>query len=417
MCTLVLLAFVLRLGAVLLLRDIHAGPTRHLGADTVEYDQLARHLVQGAGYVLPLGHPSSWRAPGFPFFLAAVYFVGGTSPVAGYLSFCLFGALTCVLCYLLARELLSEFWARASGVMAAIYVPHVYQATIYWCENAFVPALALGVWLLLLYLKRERIWLLAGGGAMLGFSALTRGNGLLYLPIMLAILVGSQWSRRKWRPAAPVVFAAAFLATIVPWTVRNWKIHHGRLVVISTVGGSTFYGGNNSRVLNEPKYMGYWTLDDLPGRERIVTIGDEIEQEQMNWAFGKQWVREHLSAIPKLWVLKLVRMWIPDVASNNRRYKALQLIGYTPFLILYLVAAVQCCRSRLYWTAPWMVLHGVMLAALITTVIFFGAARYRDCNLPVLMVYAGIGLESIWSWMHHRREHRFASRSTLSSTA
>jgi len=412
LCALVLIAFVLRLGAVLVLRDIHTGPTRQLGADSVEYDQLARHLVQGEGYVLSLGHPSSWRAPGFPFFLAAVYVVAGINPLAAYLSFCLLGAGSCVLSYLLARELFSETWARATGVLAAVYIPNVYQASAFWCENVFVPLLALGVWLIVRYLKSERIWLLVVSGVVLGFSALTRGNALLFLPIMMAILAASQWASRKWRPAAPVVFTAAFLVTIAPWAVRNWRIHHGRLVVISTVGGSTFYGGNNSRVLNEPRYLGYWTLDQLPGRERTVALDDEIEQEQMNWTLGKQWVREHLAAMPRLWVFKIVRMWIPDIASDNKRYKALQLIGYTPFLVLYLLAAVRCCRSGLYWTTPWIVLHGVMLAALITTVIFFGAARYRDSNLPVLMVYAAIGLEWIWSWIGHRRGDWVAHLST-----
>lgn len=358
------------------------------------------------------GRPTSWRAPGFPFFLAALYLVAGIHPLAGYLSFCLLGAASCVLCYLLARELLPENWARVTGALAAVYVPNIYMASTYWCENVFVPALALGVWLMVRYLKSEQTWLLFASGLALGFSALTRGNSLLLLPIMLAILAGSQWATRKWRPAAPVFFAAAFVATLVPWVVRNWQVHQGRLVVISTVGGSTFYGGNNSRVLSEPNYLGYWTLDQLPGRERIVAVSDEIDQERMNYAYGKQWVREHLSAMPRLILFKLVRMWIPDIASNNKKYKAVQLVGYTPFLFLYLLAAIRFCRSRPRWAAQWMVLHGVILAALITTVIFFGAARYRDSNLPVLMVYAGVGLEWIWSWVRHREGERVARPST-----
>jgi 4-amino-4-deoxy-L-arabinose transferase-like glycosyltransferase len=412
LCVLVVVAFALRLSAVMALRDIHAGPTHQLGSDSLEYDELARNLVQGNGYELTRGHPSSWRAPGFPFFLAAVYLVAGIHPAAAYLSFCLLGALSCVFTYLLARELLPESWSRVIGMLSAIYVPNIYQATTFWCENFFVPLLAVAVWLIVRYLRTERTWLLVTGGAALGLCSLTRGNAVLLLPIFLVILAGWQWARRQWRPGPTVAFAVAFLAVIVPWSARNWRIHQGRMVMISTVGGSTFYGGNNDRVLNEPKYLGYWTLDDLPGRSQIVAIDDEIEQEQMNWTFGKQWVREHLADMPKLCFYKLVRMWIPDIASDNRRYKALQLIGYTPFLLLYLLAGLRFCRSKVYWTAPWMVLHAVMLAALAITVVFFGAARYRDSNLPVLMVYAGIGLEWIWSWISQRRGQRDAASST-----
>ena len=406
-CLLVLIAFVLRFGAVLVLRDVHVGPTPNLGADPIEYDELARHLVHGEGYILS-GHPTSWRAPGFPAALAAIYLVAGISPLAAYLSFCLLGAGSCVMSYLLAREFLPETWARAAGVLAALYFPSIYETTVFEAENVFVPTLGVGAWLIVRYLKKERVWLLAASGAVLGFSALTRGNALLFLPILLAVLIGSQWAQRKWRPAAPAVFAVAFLAVITPWTARNWQIHHGRLVLITTVGGSTFYGGNNSRVLNEPKYLGYWTLDQLPGRDRIAAVGDEVDQEQMNWANGRQWVRGHLAAMPRLWLFKVVRMWLPDLASENKRYTFLQVVGYTPFLLLYVVAAVRCRQSRLYWTAPWMVLHGIILAALAVAVIFFGCPRYRDSTFPVLMVYAGSGLEWIWSWAHARREHGIA---------
>jgi 4-amino-4-deoxy-L-arabinose transferase-like glycosyltransferase len=414
-CLLVLIAFGLRLGAVLVLRDVHVGPTPHLGADPMEYDELARHLVHGEGYVLS-GRPTTWRAPGLPFFLAAVYVVTGISPLAAYLSFCLLGAGSCVLSYLLAREFLTETWARATGVLAAVYLPNIYQATVFEAENVFVPVLGVGVWLIVRYLKNERIWLLAAGGAVLGYSALTRGNALLFLPVLLAVVIGSQWVQRKWRPAAPVVFAVAFLAVIAPWTARNWRIYHGRLVLITTVGGSTFYGGNNSRVLNEPKYLGYWTLDQLPGIARIVAVRDDVDQERMNWAYGTQWVRDHLAAMPRLWLFKIVRLWLPDLASENKRYTFLQLVGYTPFLVLFIVGAARSRRSRLYWTAPWMVLHGVILAALAVAIIFFGCPRYRDSNFPVLMVYAGSGLEWIWSWVHSRREHQIARPATVGAS-
>jgi hypothetical protein len=188
------------------------------------------------------------------------------------------------------------------------------------------------------------------------------------------------------------------------------------LVLITTVGGSTFYGGNNSRVLNEPKYLGFWTLDQLPGRDRIVAVRDEVDQERMNWAYGREWVREHLAAMPRLWLFKIVRTWLPDLVSENKRYTFLQLVGYTPYLVLFLVAAIRCRHYRLYWTAPWMVLHGVMLAAMAVAVIFFGCPRYRDSNFPVLMVYAGVGLEWIWSWAHDRREHRIASPATVGAS-
>ena len=38
--------------------------------------------------------------------------------------------------------------------------------------------------------------------------------------------------------------------------------------------------------------------------------------------------------LPLLGVYKFVRLWLPDLYSANKKYVALQVAGYTPFLIL-----------------------------------------------------------------------------------
>src|ERR1039458_4355149 len=60
---LVLLAFLLRLGAVLGLRDIHEfhSPSP-AGADAVEFNAIALNLVSGNGYTIVPGHPTAFRA-------------------------------------------------------------------------------------------------------------------------------------------------------------------------------------------------------------------------------------------------------------------------------------------------------------------------------------------------------------------
>jgi hypothetical protein len=47
-------AFLIRLLALLALRDIHAGPTRTFGADGIEFNKLAHQVALGHGYELHL---------------------------------------------------------------------------------------------------------------------------------------------------------------------------------------------------------------------------------------------------------------------------------------------------------------------------------------------------------------------------
>src|SRR5580704_4940195 len=99
-------AFVIRLAAVFLLRDITEGPTGAPSNDDVQFYRLGLSLAAGEGYCIVPGKPTSFRAPGFPFVLAAVFATIGDHPQIIYVLNCLLGALACVLTYALGRELL-----------------------------------------------------------------------------------------------------------------------------------------------------------------------------------------------------------------------------------------------------------------------------------------------------------------------
>ena len=99
---------------------------------------------------------------------------------------------------------------------------------------------------------------------------------LLLLPILLAVLVLAQARQGRVRPLAVLAFSALFVVAFAPWTVRNWFVFH-RFVLVASNGGSTFYGGNNGRVVTEPRYYGYWlSTTDLPHRDWIDVSRDLV---------------------------------------------------------------------------------------------------------------------------------------------
>lgn len=392
-------AFFIRLGAVLALRDIRVGPVGIASADDVEFNNLALRTARGEGYVGDQGRPTSFRAPGMPLVLAGVYVLAGPHAAVGYLLFCLLGALACVLTYAVARELLTEGGARLAGALAAVYLPHVYFATTFESENVFIPFLALGVWLFLRHLKSESAATLAGAGLALGFATLTRPFALLLLPILLAVLAVARWKQGRLRPLPAVVFTATFLVAVVPWTVRNYAVHH-RFVLIATNGGSTFYGGNNERVVTERRYYGFWlSTTELPGRDLVDAAPDEVTHDKVEWRLGLDWLRSHPGAVPKLVAFKLARLAVglPDFDGGRRWYYVLRIAGYAPFFLLVLAGAVRCLRHRQYGSASWFVVHGTALATVATAVIFWGSPRFRDANLPLLMAYAVVGLQALFA--------------------
>jgi uncharacterized BrkB/YihY/UPF0761 family membrane protein len=89
---------------------------------------------------------------------------------------------------------------------------------------------------------------------------------------------------------------------------------------------------------------------------------------------------------------KLVRLWLPDIATGNKKSLLLQWVFATPFLILMLIGLFWCLSRRRYWTQEWVLVHGIIAATVFVTLVFFGSPRYRDANIPVLMIYAAFGI-------------------------
>ena len=400
-------AFAVRLGLVLVLRDLHVGPVGVSSADDVEFNRLALNLARGAGYVGDKGDPTSFRAPGWPLFLAAFYAVFGPSYPMVYVLLCVLGALGCVLTYLLARELVAEGTARLAGVLAALYLPHAYFSCSFLSEALFVPQMLLGLWLFIKHLKRPSLLLLAASGLVLGWAALTRPFALLLMPLLWGVLSLNARQQRRALLVPALLFTAAFAVVIVPWTLRNQQAH-GRFVLIATNGGSTFYGGNNGRVIREWRHFGNWiSTTELPFRDRIEATPDEVAHDKMEWHLGIEWLREHPASVPLLAVLKTARLvlWLPDFDGGSKVYLAIRAAGYLPFLVLMVCGAWACWRDRSCRGAPWLVLHAALLATLATAWIFWGSPRFRDANVGVLMIFAALGAR----WLFRKRSRGDAS--------
>jgi 4-amino-4-deoxy-L-arabinose transferase-like glycosyltransferase len=399
--------FVVRLALVLALRDVHAMPAGGVSADDVEYNVLALHVAEGEGFSNHTGRLTSFRAPGWPLFMAGVYRTCGSRPEAIYIVSCLLGGLTCLLAYLIGRRLLDERAARIAGTLCVFYLPQVYCAVLFWSENLFIPLFAAAVWVLLLFLPSSHwregsgvrghtlglgsLTLACASGLLLGAAALTRPFALLAVPLFALVLLVA-W-RQVWMRAlaAGAVMGLGVLMVVAPWTYRNLQVHQ-RPVLVATNGGSTFYGGNNDRVVREWRLWGSWvSTTDLPHRDLIDAAANEVAHDAVEWQLGRQWVAEHpghaLLTVP----LKLARLvlWLPDFDAGRWYYLA-RAAGFLPFLALMFLGAWRGLRMGWINSPGWWLLHAAILATAITAIVFWGSPRFRDANAPLLMVYAGL---------------------------
>lgn len=389
------LAFFLRLGFTAAYRGGLDQPPTHArcASDGVEYDSLARSVARGNGFCWDDGTPTSFRSPGFPLGMAGVYAVFGFSYTPIHIFFSVCGIANVIGTYLFARELLGPRRARLAAIFAAIYPPDVYMASNFLSEITFVPCLAFGLWLLQRHQRLPSSWSVGIAGLLLGVGALSRSFAVLLLPMFTLYLLFA--SNTPYRLRSAFIFAVGFLLAIVPWTVRNYHVHQ-EFVLISTNGGSTFYGANNPVVAGTLLQHGNWVATNkLPGRDLIVAQPTEVSHDKMEYKLGVEWVKTHPLEFAKLGVFKFIRFWLPFIHwTSSKVHPIPNILSTLPFLIL-----IGIGLSRSLWTREsrrqFALCHLTLISTLIMVVIFWGEPRFRDANLPILMIYAVLGWESI----------------------
>lgn len=396
-------AFLVRLAlALALTHDLGEPPTGPATADTYEFNALAENVAQGHGFANHAGRLTSFRAPGFPYFLGAFYMLVGPNYLLARLLFCVLGALACVFTYFIAREVLPESGARLAGWLSVFYLGHACLAADFLSENLFTPLFMASLWPLFRYIRtlgNNNTWLVVLSAVLMSLSSLTRPFTLLMVPLVLLFLA----FRLEGGLRRVDVFAAwvvPFVLFIAPWTLRNYQVHQ-QFVLIATNGGSTFYGGNNDRVVDERSRLGAWlSTTELPHRDLIDAQPNEVAHDKMEWKLGVDWVREHplkfLVTIP----FKLARLLLamPDVEKLGKPLRAL---AYLPYAGLFLVGFWVCFRQKLL-SPPWIAVHLTIGATIITAMIFWGSARFRDANLGLLAIYASVGLSFLRNLLFRR---------------
>lgn len=262
-----LLALVLRLGPVLAAVHLPIGLD-----DMFQYDMLGRSIAAGNGYRWysqadidlihsyvdldfvvenydPRGVETSFRAPGYPAFLAGVYTLSGLDGrlFAARLAQAAIGALLAPLAYLLSLRLFPQRHnvARFAGYAMAIYPMLLLYPLALATENLFIPLVLAGLLALLRAAgtQRRRDYLLAG--TLLGFATLTRSVifGFVALAILWILFAARQ-------PRGALYFAMAVAVLVAPWTLRNSLLHGKPTFVENSLGYNLHMGfhpqGNGS---------------------------------------------------------------------------------------------------------------------------------------------------------------------------
>ena len=377
-----------------------------LFGDAVTYHEWAQTIADGTGWVkvphaeLGLFHvrpvPSAEHPPLFSLVLAGFWKLGVHGYTAQKLVVCFIGASTVAFTGLAGREAAGERAGLIAAAIAAVY-PFLWVADgALLAESLYAALIAASLWLALRFLRSRSLADALWFGLSLGLAALSRGEAIFLVPLLLLPLA---WVARSWR--AGVVMLVAFALVIAPWTARNLARFNDP-VLISTNSSSVFAGANCA-----PTYhgdlIGLWSFSCY-GK---VGPGDESEQAVEYRRQGFDYARDHSGRVPVVALVRLGRVWelyrplqqvqYEFLEGRSRWASRLGLAMYYPVLFLAIAGAVVL-RRRGVRVWPFV---AYFAAVTLVGVTVYGITRFRIAAEPALIVLAAVALDA---WVARRAQ-------------
>lgn len=343
-----------------------------------------------------------YQDPLYPYLLAGLFGIFGRGLWPVYALHLLLGLLVVALVHDTTRRLFGRRAAAIAALLAALYKPFLFYEGQVEKTTVAVAAVTLLLWTLVRGLRSRAPGWAALTGIALGAACLSRGNLLIFVPLLPATFLAfgsGHWRDNRGRALAALAGALFILA---PVSVRNSRLGGGFLVTNAQLG-QNLYAGN-----------GPYNRDGQNGTPPWVRTSPEFEQADFaaaaEQALGRQltptevsrhfvaeslrWVRdnpgEFLRLLGKKALLYVNAFEVPDNTDIDFYARS------TPVLRLPLPGFSLVFALGV----PWLLLRGCTrgprapLAAFtavyaLAVVSFFVLSRFRAPAVPALLPFAG----------------------------
>lgn len=381
--------------------------------DSLAYQSIGFHVIDEHCFCLHPSITTLYRPPLWPWLIAGLSLIFGRADIYDRLFLCGLGAGTCVLIYLLARDLFDRRIGLIAGLMACIY-PALYLYDGWLYTESLYTFLLTAICYCMLRIQRDagqhrRLWLVCA--ALLALLSLTRPNGIIVLALVVVWALIMNWRKLLHSRALINAALAALIVVLLvaPWTWRNYLVSHS-IVPVATGDGTVLLGAYNDIALT-PAHPGDWInpLRTTPQDKQVLqpfplytcNASCEVAREDVSKIAAEQWIKTHLSSMPRLLGYHLRKFWTPYTSEadlpmerfpTQRSSQIVHAMSMTFPLAIFLLAALGLIATLKRFRRELFFAYLVILATLGQALVYYGSSRFRAPIEPLLILLAAGGI-------------------------
>ncbi len=377
--------------------------------DQVFYHDLALNLLAGKGFVFTVppwpfiqpGEPTAFYSFIYPRFLAAVYWLFGSQPLAARIVQALICSLMPLQVYGLVRRILarppaslSPAWqqraepvALVAAAITAGYAYFVYYSATLMTEGLYLMAVVASLSLTLDLAERPSLRRWAAWGLAVAVASLLRQ---VYMPMAALLFVYVLWqARRRVRLGHVAVAVGVAAALILPWTVQNYRVFD-RFLLLNSQIGQTVWNANHPDLGVKFREAAMFPIPaDLEGVNEVDLSNELLKRGLQN-----------IAADPGRFVLlSLDRLRIWFIFYPMRESSAFSNVARTasfgiclPFMLAGLLLSLREWRR-------WLLLYLFIAAYTFIHVISWVQIRYRMPVDVALVPFAALSIIALFQWL------------------
>lgn len=369
------------------------------------YQEYARNFSEGKGFwmskpylgSLGIEQARAFRPPLFPLLWGCVYRAtnGAYAPIRA--AHAILGALTCLLAWLLAREIIPRPpIPLITGMLCAVYPPLIWHSVHLMTEPLFIFLGALTIYALVRSRRAVGVrWLILAAVAA-ALATLTRSVLVLFLPVICLWL----WWAGRWKLKAlirVIIFTAVVTTVMAPWIIRNAIVLHA-FVPTTTDAGHGFHVANNPRALGSAS--GFHTPEDWrfilrPGEQTL----DEVTAYRRLMRHTAGWLIAHPATAARLMARRFITFWRfypnPEFIQDKAKI-ILYASAYIPLFILMFPGAWILHRNCAGQLPALILIDALILYYTVVHTAVLAMMRYRVPLMPFLLIFSATALAALY---------------------